>query len=185
MSKTTDLTKTYSGIFGNQVELTSRKGKSTMTIRPVRATQVPSEKQIDQRRKFSLAALYARTAKLDPAVWAEYKAKSRKGMSAYTLATNDYLIPPYVQQIDASNYNGTSGNTISVTAGDNFKVVGVSVCILDSLGAVVETGECTFSLPTGKYDYTTTVDVPDVTGFVIVAKATDTPGHSTELSITL
>ena len=35
MSTTNELTKTYSGVFGNQVILKSRKGKSTITIPPV------------------------------------------------------------------------------------------------------------------------------------------------------
>ena len=66
MTKSSDLAKNYSGVFGNQVTLKSRKGKSVITMPSVRPKLVPSEKQIAVRERFKLAANYARNAMKDP-----------------------------------------------------------------------------------------------------------------------
>ena len=187
MSKTTenDLTKGYSGIFGNQVVLKNRRGKSVMTIPPKKVPKEPTENMVKWRKRFALAARYAKNALRDPDKLVAYTEKSREGLSPYVIALTDYLKPPFVDQVDVSGYHGNPGDTIGVTAFDDFELAGVDVQILDPAGNVIEEGVCTFNLITGNYDFTATVAVPDLTGVTITATAHDLPGHTGRLSVTL
>ncbi len=187
MSKTTsnDLRKTYSGIFGNQVNLKNRNRQSVMTMPPVKQVKPPTEKQVEVRKQFLLAVAYAKLVMQDPSLLAAYAARARKGMGPYRLAVTDYLNPPFVTKIDASHYHGNAGETIRVTAGDNFTLASVEVKIVAADGSTIEEGVCTFSLPSGNYAYVTTVGAPATAGVTINATALDLPGHTAELSITL
>ena len=95
MSTTRELTKNYSGIFGNQVILKNRRGKSVITIPTIKPATPPSEKQIAVHERLKLANKYARESMQDPVRLAMYTAKARKGLSPYRLAANDYLKKPY------------------------------------------------------------------------------------------
>ena len=185
MSTTDDLTKNYSGLLGNILLARNIKGRTIITI-PQRSTKrEPTENQVTARRKFTLAARYAKNILQDPDMLAAYTARSRPGLSPYILAVTDYLKPPFVDSIDASGYRGNPGDKIGVTAGDDFELSSVGVKIADADGIVIEQGVCSFDLITGNYIYTATVAVSDVAGVTIVAKATDVPGHMANLSVTL
>jgi hypothetical protein len=187
MSKITenDLLKNYSGIFGNQVLLKNRRGKSVMTIPPVKVKGEPTEKQSSWRQRFRLGSRFAKLAMQDPELRALYEARSRNGLSPYVLAMTDYLCSPEVNQIDRAGYRGNPGDMIVVTADDNFGVTKVTVTITDPSGAPIEEGECTENLLTGRYEYTATVAVPERAGVTILARAFDRPGNCGELSLTL
>ena len=49
---------------------------------------------------------------------------------------------------------------------------------------MIEQGPCVVNPRTGNYDFTATVQVPDLTGVTIIAKAVDHPGHVGELAVT-
>lgn len=184
-TKTKDLLKSYSGIFGNQVVLRNRNGKIIMTIQPPKPEKKPTEKQIAWRRKFQVASLYATTILKDPVRRAAYTLKLRKGLTTYNLALKDYLKTPVILKIDVSGYHGKPGEKISVTASYDFPLEEVSVRIVDASGSMAEKGVCTFSLPTGTYDYTATTLVPDLPGVTVIAAARNMPGHVTELTASL
>jgi hypothetical protein len=185
MSTNQKLTKSYSGIFGHQVVLKNRRGKSVMTIPPVRPKVEPTEKQVAVRERLKLAVLYAQNVLKDPALLALYAAKSVKGLTPYKLAVNDYLRLPYIHKVDASGYHGNTGDKITVTAGDDFRLDSVTVKISHPDGSLIEEGACVFNMPSGSYDYTTTVQVSALAGVIIIARAKDTPGNVTEHSVTL
>ncbi|MEI7727039.1 MAG: hypothetical protein WCK09_18155 [Bacteroidota bacterium] len=185
MKTSEELTKTYSGVFGNQVLLKSSKGQSRITIPPEKTTQTPSAKQIDHRISFAAAHVYARSAMQTPALRAAYAEKATKRLSPYKVAVNDYLTPPRVHQIDATGYDGNPGEMIFISATDNFRVVAVNVNIVDPTGTEIEKGVCAYSLPAARYVYTASVFIPDLTGVTIIAEATDTPGHKGVSMITL
>jgi hypothetical protein len=185
MSTTDELTKNYSGIFGNMMVARNRKGKTILTIPPTKPKRVPTEKMVNARRQFKLAANYAKTVLQDPVKLAAYAAKAHDYLTPYVLALTDYLKPPVVTQVDASRYLGQAGDKISVTAFDDFALTDVSVKVADATGALIEEGVAVFNLTNGNHDFTATVAVPDLAGVVITATATDNPGHPTELSITL
>ncbi|MDD4589544.1 MAG: hypothetical protein PHG06_03795 [Parabacteroides sp.] len=185
MATINELTKNYSGIFGNLLLARNRNGKTIMVIPQTKSTNKPTENQLTARRQFTLASRYAKNVLLDPDKLAAYTAKSRDGLSPYILALTDYLKPPFVEQIDASGYHGKVGDKIGVTAIDDFELTEVTLKIADVTGVLIEEGPCAFSLITGNYEFTATVAVPDPAGVTVTAKATDTPGHTAEHTITL
>ena len=185
MTKSSDLAKNYSGVFGSQVTLKSRKGKSVITMPSVRPKLVPSEKQIAVRERFKLAANYARNAMKDPQLKAMYSERVHKSLSPFRLAANDFLQIPHIQSIDPSGYRGEAGQKIIVIARDNFKLESVTMKITDSSGKLVEEGDCVLSMPTGNYEYTTGSQVPSLAGVVLLARVKDLPGNVKELSLTL
>ena len=156
-----------------------------MAIPPKRPKTGPTENQVAARRKFLLASRYAKNILQDPDMLAAYTARSRDGLSPYIMAVTDWLNPPFVDQIDASAYQGNPGDRISVVAGDDFQLTGVTLHIVDADGITIEGGACVLNMATGSYEFTATVVVLDVAGVTLLAKATDTPGHSAEVSITL
>ena len=185
ITKSNAITKNYRGKFGDQVVFRNRFGHSVMAIPPKRSKTGPTENQVAARRRFLLASRYAKNILQDPDMLAAYTAKSRDGLSPYILAVTDYLRPPFVDQIDASGYHGNPGDRISVVAGDDFQLAGVTLHITDADGFTIEEGACVVNMATGNYEFTATVAVSDVAGATITAKATDTPGHTAELSVTL
>ncbi|MDP1620720.1 MAG: hypothetical protein Q8M08_00130 [Bacteroidales bacterium] len=85
------LTKMYSGIFGQQVILEPRGGKIIMTFPHKRKVPVPTERQIDYRTKFKRASKCATNILKNPEVLKAYRARVRKGQTAYNLALRDFL----------------------------------------------------------------------------------------------
>ncbi|MCK9421471.1 MAG: hypothetical protein M0Q38_02630 [Bacteroidales bacterium] len=161
MSTTNELTKNYSGIFGNMLLARNRNGKTFMVIPKTKSKKEANENQVNARRKFTLASRYAKTVLQDPDKLVAYTAKSHDGLSPYILALTDYLRPPFVDQIDTSGYHGNPGDKIGVTAIDDFGLTEVTVRIADLSGALIEEGPCAFNLITGNYDFTAAVPVPD------------------------
>ena len=185
MSTTTELTKTYSGLLGNLVHVRSRKGKSIITIPIVKPPSAPTENQVRARKEFVAASKYAKNVLQNPDLLAAYTARERNGLTAYILAVTDYLKPPYIDEVDVSGYLGNPGDKIGVVAGDDFGLSSVTVTITGAGGILIEEGECVMHPITGNYHFTSTVQVPDLTGVTITAKATDMPGHTDQLSVTL
>ncbi|MFZ4522784.1 MAG: hypothetical protein ACOYNC_13830 [Bacteroidales bacterium] len=185
MSTENSLTKTYSGIFGNQVVLKNRKGKSIMVIPKTRDKVNPTAKQVEVRKKFALASQYARTILLIPEMKALYAAKAVNGSSAYVVAMTDWLNPPAVHEIDTLDYKGNPGDKIHVVALDNFALKEVRVSVFDSKGSEIEKGFCDQDPMTSRFDYIATVRVDNLKGVKIIAHAVDFPNHIGELSKTL
>src|SRR5437016_1233924 len=99
---------------------------------------VPTEKQAQKRDLFSEAAIYAKGVVASADLKKEYEKKLTPGKSAYNLAVRDYLKPPVVKKIDASNYKGTIGSVIVINAKDDFRVAEVQVSIHSAAGVLVE-----------------------------------------------
>ena len=180
-----ELEKGYSGIFGGQVALVNRKGKSIMVMKTKKAKLEPKGNQAKSQDNFTLAARYAKNILLDPDMLAAYTLKSCKGTPPYIVALTDYLRPPYVSEINTRDYEGNVGDQIHVVAFDDFAVTEVKVFILNSAGVVIEKGDCVLNPITNVYDYTATVSVNDLTGVEIIAEARDYPGHIGEHMVTL
>ena len=179
--KTNDLTKTYSGIFGNQVVMNSRRGKLTMTIQPPKPVRKPSKKQLEWRRKFQDASNYAKYLLKVPERLSFYTGKLRKGLTTYNLALKDILNPPSIHKIDTSEYHGKPGEKIRVTAYDIFALAKVTVRIVRANGSIAEQGVCAYNLSPGTYDYIATTEVSDLSGVTVKATACDMPGNETVL----
>jgi hypothetical protein len=151
----------------------------------VKHKKKPTENQEKMRLNFSFAPRYAKNALQNPDMLAAYLAKARQGLTPYIVAVTDYLRPPFIDQIDTTDYAGRPGDIISIAAGDDFEVASVVVKILSPAGVLIEQGACVEDLSADCWIYTTTVAVTDIEGLVISASAKDIPGHYGFLEITL
>jgi hypothetical protein len=165
-----------------------KRGANTIIARmpSVNKDAVPTEKQLQKRELFSDAAIYAQGAISSADLKKEYEKKASPGKTAYNIALRDYLKAPVVRKIDASNYNGTTGSTIVVNAKDDFRVAGVKVSIHSSTVVLLEEGNAILDpIKRSLWNYTATQNNATLAGSVISAIATDLPGNSGTLSITL
>src|SRR5581483_8258437 len=92
------------------------------------------------------------------------------------LVAADFLNPPVVEEIDASEYEGQPGGLIRVIATDDVEVVSVGVAIRTASGVLVEDGSATKLH--GVWRYVATGAAPAGAPLVITATAKDRPGHS-------
>jgi len=187
MSSTTEnyLTKTYRGKFGTQMVFRNRGDVSIMAKPPKKSIKEPTAAQMEIRRKFKLAARWAKEALQDPEKLALYTAKATGMMTPYVVAMSDYLKPPVIHSIDASGYKGTAGDQVLVLASDFTRVMAVTVMITDAGDNVIEEGPCSEALNLDHWVYTATTAVDSTAGLKITATATDIPGHTTTLTVTL
>lgn len=138
----------------------------------------PTVGQASHRERFKLAVLYGKTVLADPVKKAVYEATAKqKGISAFALTVADFLNGPVVNAIDVSTYSGKAGDTLRITASDDFEVTGVAVAIHDTAGAVLEQGAATAA--DGAWNYVTTTDLPPGQPVSIEVTAADRPGHKT------
>lgn len=145
---------------------------------PDMSGHTPTDKQASHRQRFKLAVLYGHTVLADPAKKAVYEATAKvKGLSVFAVTVADFLNAPVVDQIDVSAYNGKAGDTLRITASDDFEIAGVEVAIHDTGGAVLEHGAATAA--DGVWNYVTTTDLPPGHPISIEVTATDRPGHKT------
>ena len=86
---------------------------------------------------------------------------------------------PVVDQIDLSTYTGKAGESIRITASDDFAVAGVAVTIHDTAGAVLEQGAATPAGEGATWNYVATTDLPPGQQVSIEVTATNRPGHKT------
>lgn len=103
------------------------------------------------------------------------------------MALRDFLKAPVVKKINTEMYNGTPGSTIIVHAKDDFRVAEVKVSIyLTSTGDLLEEGNATLApINREKWIYTTSQANASLVGLTIIATATDLPGNTGVLEITL
>ncbi len=145
---------------------------------PDMSGHTPTDKQVSHRQRFKLAVLYGHTVLADPAKKAIYEATAKaKGLSVFAVTVADFLNAPVVEQIDVSAYNGKAGDTLRITASDDFAGTGVEVTIHDTGGTVLEHGAATAA--DGRWNYVSTTDLPPGHPISIEVTATDRPGHKT------
>ena len=186
MSTIDELAKAYSGLLGEQVVVKrGRKGKNVMMLAKPRSKREPSQKQLVQRERLSMAAEYARLALQDPALKEMYAKRAKKGVSVFRTAANDFMQLPFVRDVDVSEYHGNPGDAIRVTAGDKIGLAEVRAKLVAPDGTLAESGLCVRDLPTGKYVYTTTVQMSDTSGMTVAIVIRDIPGNIIEKLLTL
>ena len=148
-----------------------------LASKPELTDNPPTAGQVAQRRQFKLATLYGRTVLADPVQKTVYEATAKaKGIPVFALAVGDFLNAPTVDEIDLSGYTGKAGETIRITASDDFAVMGVVVSINDAGGKVLENGPA--AAQNGAWSYTTTTSLTAGQPVSIVVTATDRPGHT-------
>lgn len=177
------VTEGFSGKMGRQLVFRNVKGQTFAARRPKsRQKRKKTETQLGLEMRFRKAVLYAKSILTDETIKAEYAEKamnSPKKVSAYNLAMADYLNAPEISIIDLSNYAGNSGEMITVTAIDDFKVKSVSVEIVQSDDTPVEKGDAVQSLNGLEWEYTTQSANALPAGSKVIVRAADLPGNVT------
>ncbi len=179
------ITQGFSGTLGKTITFRQRAGKTIVGKVRRKNSGLPSEKTLAVRARFAASIAYARIAIKDPTTKALYKAATGPDQSASNLAFRDAFVPPKVENIDASAYHGAVGDTLTIRATDDFKVVGVTVLIHDSAGALIEQGPATVFANGADWVYSSTQSNATVAGSKITALAKDLPGNSGSMEITL
>lgn len=99
-----------------------------------------TESQKKENNRFKHAMDYARSQMAGPVAKAEYKAKVKGLQRAINMAIADFYHPPAIKSIDLALCHGRQNDPVTIKAVDDFKVVKVTVTILDKQGIIVESG---------------------------------------------
>ena len=130
------VTHGMSGKVGDLLVFSQRAGKTVVGKVPRKSNKV-SESQLQHRKKFQMAVLYAQV----PENQEMYKEKAaKKGRMPFHVAVADFLKAPSIDNIDISGYAGNAGDTIRIRVTDDFAVKSVMVRITNSDGSLVEEG---------------------------------------------
>lgn len=137
----------------------------------------PTAAQLETRQRFQTAALYGKVAMADATLRQAYERVAKeRNMPVFSLPVADFFNAPTVDSISTNAYTGQPGETLVVTAHDDFAVTGVSVEIRDAANAVVESGPATGTPgKSGQWTYVTTATLADVNGAQVTATAMDHP----------
>jgi len=179
------VTKGFSGTIDRTLTFRQRAGRTIVSKLRRPSSVAPTEKMQTVRAKFTTSIAFAKKAIKDLVLKALYGSAATGMQSAYNIATADAFNPPVVNSINKDSYHGAIGDAITIDATDDFKVESVSVSIHDAAGNLVEQGKAFLQVDRPDWLYTTTAANPALAGSKITATATDLPGNSASLEITL
>ena len=114
-----------------------------------------------------------------------YASRSANGKDAYREASNDFLRRPVIREIDTTGYRGNPGDRIGVVARDRIGLKTVDLELHAADGTLVESGSCVENLPSGKYIYTATTSIADISGMTVKVTVIDIPANEVTKSTTL
>lgn len=152
--------------------------------RPRRRKQ--SEAQVENADNFRQATEYAKRCMEIPELKALYeKGITRRKNNAYTVACTDYLNPPTIHYIKASEGPST-GSIIKIKATDDFEVASVQVSIIGPDGKVLEEGAAVCNrLKRQMWTYETQAVSRESKGMQIRVTAEDHAGNQSERELVL
>lgn len=178
--KENDVTEGMSGKFGRKIVFKVVKDVTVATRRSTRK-RVLSENQIAHKARFKRAAQYAKAKMNDPVAKAEYKqiAGNKAFASPFAAAVRDFLVPPEVLSVATNDFSGAAGSVIPIELSDYVKTIRVKVSIIDAAGAIIESGEATYTNSDITWRYITQQVLPSLVGVKIVIIAIDRPGNET------
>lgn len=175
-SKNNVVTHGLSGKVGDLLVF-RRHGNQTVVAKIPQSKNKATESQLENRRRFQQAVLYATSKLADPATKDSYQAAAKGTQTAYNVAIADFFNAPDIHEIDLSGYNGQPGDTIRVFVSDDFMVKEVRVTINNQDGSEVENGLATPDTKGRLWTYTVTQTNETVVGDRIVVTASDMPGN--------
>jgi hypothetical protein len=169
-------------------ELVFREWDGKIVVSKYSASNVEATPaQAKTRENFSLASRFAKSVLKNPdnGLAEAYAAALKPRQNVYSRALEDFMSPPVVKLIDTRNYNGTPGSVIVVHAVDDFRVTGVSVEIFLTGNILLESGDAIIDTNNLNWIYTCKKANSLARGFTIKATATDIPGNTGTLELTL
>jgi hypothetical protein len=175
------------GTLGKELVFREWEGKTVVAKAPKKRTVPASADQLKIQENFLLAAKYASSVKdgKDQGIKDAYYAARRPRQNLFSRAAADFMSPPVVKTIGTQAYTGVAGSTLTIRAVDDFRVTGVQVEIYAAGGALLEKGNAVQQTNGIDWIYTATLANATLTGSKINAIATDVPGNTGTLSVTL
>jgi hypothetical protein len=165
----------FSGTSGTMV-FRRMNGETFISRRPESRKQKSSTAQQAQRDRFRDAMFYARTVLADRWQRRIYDDLAKQlDRRADKLVASDFLTPPVIDEIDATEYSRQVGGVIRVFATDDVEVVLVRIRIRTTGGTLVEEGAA--AKVHGLWRYTATAVPPSGEALTITAIAKDRPGN--------
>jgi len=184
MTKQEKKAKAYGGLLGAEVVVKQgSKGKNVVKMATAKTKRPLSPKQEASRERLVRAGKYAHNAMKDPDLREMYASRSANGKNGYREASNDFMRLPVIREIDIALYRGNPGDTISVDASDRIALTMVSLQLYAADGSVAESGSCVEELPTGRYIYTATTAIANISGMKVTVTVSDIPGNKVTKSI--
>ncbi|MDR0728685.1 MAG: hypothetical protein LBF19_00980 [Prevotellaceae bacterium] len=177
-SKNNVITHGLSRKVGDLLVFRQRDGKTIVSKVPEQSKPA-SEKQIQHRKRFQKAVIYAKTAIVADETAELYKKAAKKGRLPLNVAVADFFNAPDIDTVDLSAYAGVAGDEIRIIVTDDFAVKSVHVQISNADGSPVEEGDAVNSAG-DLWIYTATVNNENTEGDKIVIIASDLPGNVTE-----
>jgi hypothetical protein len=175
-----------SGKVGRKIVLRQRGGRTLLSTRPDTVAE-PTEKQLQHRERFRLAARYARGILLNPVAKAEYEQviKDDAFLNPYAAAVADYLKAPEIAGVDSSNYRGQPGEPIIIRSTKDYKLVSVLVSLQRADGTEIEKGNAVSEGTRLEWKYVAKTVMADLAGAKVVVTASDRPGNQTTVEYAL
>ena len=181
------ITGKLSGTLGKELVFRDWEGKTVVAKAPKARVGEPTTAQAQTQERFLLASRYGKSVKdsKDQGIKDAYTAALRPRQNLYSRAVEDFMSPPVVNSVNSGAYTGVVGSTITVRAVDDFRVTGVQVEIFAASGTLLEKGNAILQTNGLDWIYTATQANAALTGSKINAIATDVPGNTGTLAITL
>jgi hypothetical protein len=181
------ITGKFRGTLGKELVFREWDGKTVVAKAPKPKTGPATDAQLKIQENFMLAAKYATSVKegTDQGIRDAYAAVLKPRQNLFSRAVADFMSPPIVKTIGTSAYTGVVGSTIRIRATDDFRVTGVLVEIFSASGGLLEKGNAIQQNNGIDWIYTTTQANAVLTGSKINAMATDVPGNTGTLTVTL
>ena len=175
------------GTLGKELVFREWDGKTVVAKAPKKRTGPATPAQLKIQENFMLATKYATSVKkgTDQGIRDAYTAALKPRQNLFSRAVADFISPPVVKSINTSAYNGLIGSTITIRAVDDFRVTGVQVEIYAASGALLEKGNAIQQTNGIDWTYPTTQANAVLAGSKINATATDVPGNTGTLVVTL
>jgi hypothetical protein len=186
ISRNNPLTRGASGSVGGTMVFRSWNGRTYISAKPQKPKK-QSAVQKENRLKFKMATLYAKSMMKDPGKKEEYKriAKKMKLPNAYTAAITEYMRKPEIREVELNAYSGLEGQEITVnTRKKGFEIEVVEVIIRDEKGNVVEQGKAEKG-KTMDWKYTTTRTVENYESLYVIIRARERTGNYVDKKLAL
>ena len=175
------------GTLGKELVFREWEGKTVVAKAPKARTGPATAPQLKIQENFTLAAKYAKSVMegTDQGIKDAYAARLKPRQNLFSRAAADFLSPPVVKNIRTDAYTGVAGSTITIRAVDDFRVTSVLVEIFAASGTLLEKGNAVQQANGIDWTYTTTQANAVLAGSKINAVATDVPGNTGTLAVTL
>jgi len=181
------ITGKLSGTLGKELVFRDWEGKTVVAKAPKARVGEPTNAQAQTQERFLLASRYGKSVKesKDQGIKDAYTAALRPRQNLYSRAVEDFMSAPVVKSVNSGAYTGVIGSTITVRAVDDFRVTGVQVEIFTASGTLLEKGNAILQTNGLDWIYTATQANAVLAGSKINAIATDVPGNTGTLAVTL